>query len=128
MHNQMQARQAAYAKRDKQSKLRETELAGKLAVAQARLCEAEIEAARTSEEQLANVLAENQAVSEAHNAGSAQIDVIRAVDLVAPSKVPVTLQKAVCLGTRLVLYQVLGLATLGTMHRSHVQVYTLPAF
>lgn len=59
----MQERRAVYVEAEKNSKLREADLAGKLAVTQARLCEFEVEAARTKEEQLGAVLADSHAVS-----------------------------------------------------------------
>lgn len=63
LHSELQARRAAFAESEKESKRREEELAGRLAVTQARLREVGDTAARSKEEQLAAVLAESQVVS-----------------------------------------------------------------
>lgn len=66
MYDQMKARRAAFAQNETESKRREAEMAGRLAVAQARLCEVREAAAKTKEEQLAAVLAESRVVSDAY--------------------------------------------------------------
>lgn len=63
IQGQLEARRAAFVEGEKQSRGREVELAGQLAVAQAQLCEVRAAAARTNEEQLQAVLAGSQAVS-----------------------------------------------------------------
>lgn len=63
IQGQLEARRAAFVESEKQSKRRETEVAGQLAVAQAQLREVRAAAARSKEEQLEAVLAGSQAVS-----------------------------------------------------------------
>lgn len=63
LNSQLQAGRAASAEKERISKGREAEIAGRLAIAQARLCKVGEEAARTKGEQLAAVLAESQVVS-----------------------------------------------------------------
>lgn len=64
LRDRMQEQLEAHAEREKESKLREAGLAGKLALSQARLCDAISEAAKTKKEQLDAVLAESNVVSE----------------------------------------------------------------
>jgi len=63
IQGQLEARRAAFVEREKESKQREAELEGQLAVAQAQLAEVRAAASREKEEQLDAVLAESQAVS-----------------------------------------------------------------
>ncbi len=63
IQGELEARRAAFVEREKESKRREAELEGRLAVAQAQLGEARAAAAREKEEQLDAVLAGSQAVS-----------------------------------------------------------------
>lgn len=68
IQGQLEARRAAFVESEKQSRRRETELTGQLAVTQAQLCEVRAAGARSKEEQLEAVLAGSQAVS-----GSARV-------------------------------------------------------
>lgn len=63
MNDQLKARRAAFAQSENDSRRRDAEMAGRLAVAKASLCEVQEAAARTKKEQLAAVLAESQVVS-----------------------------------------------------------------
>ncbi|CAM9832113.1 unnamed protein product, partial [Pylaiella littoralis] len=62
IQGQLEARRAVFVKSEKESKRREAELEGKLAVAEAQLYEVEAAAARTKEEQLKAVVAGSQAL------------------------------------------------------------------
>lgn len=83
IQGQLEARRAVFVESEKESKRREAELEGKLAVAEAQLCEVEAAAARTKEEQLKAVVAGSQAVSgikEGRGGGCRCVDLIRAAN------------------------------------------------
>lgn len=63
IQGELEARRAAFVERERESRRREAELEGQLAVAQAQLGEVRAAAAREKEEQLDAVLAGSQAVS-----------------------------------------------------------------